>query len=286
MQIEEKDFEVHEELYIKQIDLLSEVDEADTCFKSYIMSESLTVTLEENKSIISDGTTGLCTWQGAFMLAEWCCHNKNKIHKKHVLELGSGAGFLGIVASLGCSPSSFTFTDIHPLVLHRLKNNIHLNISQYHQQRCVCLTSSHQESDTPILKSQLPTFTDNDDVSMKYVNQCQQSCKLLPDITIRKLDWNENSVDQVTQLDVILASDVIYDPELIVPFVDVLKRLLSVSSSTVAYVAATERNPETQKLFLQQVAMKEIHHQPVKIATRFSFYHNPLPIKLWKLQIK
>lgn len=44
-----------------------------------------------------------------------------------VLELGSGVGLTGITICRSCSPSRFIFSDCHPNVLQRLRNNVRLN---------------------------------------------------------------------------------------------------------------------------------------------------------------
>lgn len=44
-----------------------------------------------------------------------------------VLELGSGVGLTGVALCRSCSPSRYVFSDCHPSVLQRLRDNVRLN---------------------------------------------------------------------------------------------------------------------------------------------------------------
>lgn len=44
-----------------------------------------------------------------------------------ILELGSGIGLTGLVICKSCFPKKYMFSDCHPKVLSKLKENIHLN---------------------------------------------------------------------------------------------------------------------------------------------------------------
>lgn len=44
-----------------------------------------------------------------------------------VLELGSGVGLTGIAICRSCGPSRYVFSDCHPGVLQRLRDNVRLN---------------------------------------------------------------------------------------------------------------------------------------------------------------
>ena len=47
---------------------------------------------------------------------------------RHILELGSGSGFLGSVICNLCVPFSFTFSDCHDEVIDLLLENVHRNL--------------------------------------------------------------------------------------------------------------------------------------------------------------
>ncbi|KAJ0001100.1 hypothetical protein NQD34_006120 [Periophthalmus magnuspinnatus] len=101
--------------------------ETSHCYKSYFLPGGGAVTLQENVAVISEGTTGLVTWEAALHLAEWALENQQYFTNRSVLELGSGAGFTGITICCSLAPSSFIFSDCHPKVLHKLSENIALN---------------------------------------------------------------------------------------------------------------------------------------------------------------
>ncbi|XP_044037570.1 protein-lysine N-methyltransferase EEF2KMT isoform X3 [Siniperca chuatsi] len=115
-----------DELY----DALAEVvgaEETAECYKSYLLPSGDAVSLLENVALISEGTTGLVTWEAALYLAEWALAHRQTFAGRTVLELGSGVGLTGITICRSCSPDRYVFSDCHPSVLQKLRNNIQLN---------------------------------------------------------------------------------------------------------------------------------------------------------------
>ncbi|KAM4716623.1 protein-lysine N-methyltransferase EEF2KMT isoform 2-T2 [Anableps anableps] len=115
-----------DELY----DALAEVvgvEETPDCYKSYFLPSGDAVSLLENIALISEGTTGLVTWEAALHLAEWALENQQVFTGRSVLELGSGVGLTGITVCRSCNPLRFVFSDCHPAVLQKLRENVRLN---------------------------------------------------------------------------------------------------------------------------------------------------------------
>ncbi|XP_034046444.1 protein-lysine N-methyltransferase EEF2KMT isoform X2 [Thalassophryne amazonica] len=115
-----------DELY----DALAEVlraEEQPECYKTYLLPCGGAVSLLESVALISEGTTGLVTWEAALYLAEWALDNQQAFSGRAVLELGSGVGMTGITICRSCSPSKYVFSDCHPAVLHTLRRNVQLN---------------------------------------------------------------------------------------------------------------------------------------------------------------
>ncbi|KAG8006561.1 Protein-lysine N-methyltransferase EEF2KMT [Nibea albiflora] len=115
-----------DELY----DALAEVvgaEDTTECYKSYLLPGGDAVSLLENVALISEGTTGLVTWEAALYLAEWALDHQHTFTGRTVLELGSGVGLTGITICRSCSLNRFVFSDCHPSVLQKLRNNIQLN---------------------------------------------------------------------------------------------------------------------------------------------------------------
>ncbi|XP_068434245.1 protein-lysine N-methyltransferase EEF2KMT [Clinocottus analis] len=97
------------------------------CFKSYLLPGGEPVSLLESVSLISEGTTGLVTWDAALHLAEWALDHRHTFTGRTVLELGSGSGLTGIVICRSCGPRRYVFSDGHPRVLQALRDNVRRN---------------------------------------------------------------------------------------------------------------------------------------------------------------
>ncbi|KAM7371510.1 hypothetical protein PAMP_008743 [Pampus punctatissimus] len=101
--------------------------ETTECYKSYLLPCGDAVSLLENVAVISEGTTGLVTWEAALYLAEWALDHRQSFTGRTVLELGSGVGLTGVTVCRSCSPARYFFSDCHPRVLQKLRDNIQLN---------------------------------------------------------------------------------------------------------------------------------------------------------------
>ncbi|XP_047212405.1 protein-lysine N-methyltransferase EEF2KMT-like [Girardinichthys multiradiatus] len=115
-----------DELY----DALAEVvgvEETPDCYKSYFLPNGDAISLLESIALISEGTTGLVTWEAALYLAEWTLENQQVFTGRSVLELGSGVGLTGITVCRSCNPLRFVFSDCHSAVLEKLRENVRLN---------------------------------------------------------------------------------------------------------------------------------------------------------------
>ncbi|KAM4598347.1 protein-lysine N-methyltransferase EEF2KMT [Polymixia lowei] len=115
-----------DELYVALGNVLG-AEERTECYKSYLLPGGDAVSLLESVAVISEGTTGLVTWEAALYLAEWALDNQQTFTGRTVLELGSGVGLTGITVCRSCSPSRYVFSDCHPSVLHKLRDNVQLN---------------------------------------------------------------------------------------------------------------------------------------------------------------
>uniref|UniRef100_A0A3B3USS0 Eukaryotic elongation factor 2 lysine methyltransferase n=1 Tax=Poecilia latipinna TaxID=48699 RepID=A0A3B3USS0_9TELE len=104
---------------------LSRVQSLDVIFVPQPSGDA--ISLLENVAVISEGTTGLVTWEAALYLAEWALENPQVFTGRSVLELGSGVGLTGITVCRSCSPVRFVFSDCHAAVLEKLRENVRLN---------------------------------------------------------------------------------------------------------------------------------------------------------------
>ncbi|KAM5153216.1 protein-lysine N-methyltransferase EEF2KMT isoform 2-T2 [Mantella aurantiaca] len=230
---ESTEAEPQDELYNALAEVLN-TEEAKKCYKSYFLSSGSTVTLCESSAIISEGTTGLVTWEAALFLAEWSIENVDIFRNRAIIELGSGIGLTGLAICKSCFPKKYTFSDCHPKVLSKLRENIHLNGF---------------------------VLTDEDDcVNEPEGVKDSESVQL----SVLELDWESITEQKLAYIDadVIIAADVVYDPDIIMSFTNILRKLLlcrKVEKSLDIFVASTIRNSETYKLFqtkLDEVGLK------------------------------
>ena len=62
LQVEDLNCEVHSDILEWYTNLLSESDDV-MGHRTFLVDSDSAISLKENVNIISDGTTGLCTWQ-------------------------------------------------------------------------------------------------------------------------------------------------------------------------------------------------------------------------------
>ncbi|KAH9178828.1 hypothetical protein EDB89DRAFT_1812582, partial [Lactarius sanguifluus] len=187
--------------------------------------EHRSVTLFESRTTIENGTTGLRTWGASFVLAQVLIRNPTLLANKSVLELGSGAGFLGlIVADIqvchgGTTGSSVLYlTDVNEDVLRRCHENTQLP----------CNASSRHEN--------------------LFVESLGWSDALAED-RVRDLNTFMDNVGP----DLVLGADTLYHPDMIAPFLTTLNIALRASKSPaggVAYLALTVRNVDLLNTFI------------------------------------
>ncbi|KAI0784916.1 nicotinamide N-methyltransferase-like protein [Abortiporus biennis] len=175
-------------------------------------------TLLESQTTIESGTTGLKTWPASLALAEYLIANPDIVRHKHVMELGCGAGLLGIITAslqehISFENSSLYLTDVRDDVLKRCNDNVRLtcNNSSKHP-RLFCRT-------------------------LDWIDSLESPATLTP------------LLDEIS-VDVVLGADVVYDPSIIRPLVATLSLILAKKTS-LALVSLTIRNPETLTQFLQ-----------------------------------
>ncbi|XP_076250013.1 protein-lysine N-methyltransferase EEF2KMT [Rhynchophorus ferrugineus] len=222
--LENKGCEVHDDIYSVYGRLVALTYNSD-CFKHYIIDSTKgIIILKENNCLISEGTTGLRTWQASLALSEWALKNKHFVEDKTVLELGSGIGLTGLTVTLKCNPKKYFFSDCHNSVLTTLCENIFLN-------------TSNQSVNIDL--NELITL------HLELTNKTE--------ISVLKLPWEEVDEDlslKLGEIDIILAADVVYDNELFKPLLQALRIISKYCKSKQIILACTERNTSTLEEFL------------------------------------
>ncbi|XP_028310289.1 protein-lysine N-methyltransferase EEF2KMT-like isoform X1 [Gouania willdenowi] len=211
------DGEYLDDLYEAFAEVIGE-KEKNECYKSYILPSGDVVSLQESVAVISEGTTGLVTWEASQYLSEWALEHTQMFRGRSVLELGSGVGLVGVVICRCCSPSTFVFSDCHDSVLDKLRRNVELN----------GLTE--------------------------------------PAVRVQPLDWTTVTEAQLKEAepDVVIAADVVYDPDVVVVLVNLLSKILKCSSKKPdVFVCSTVRNQETYDNFKQQLETSGLCHHVI-----------------------
>ncbi|CAL6325612.1 unnamed protein product [Bathycoccus prasinos] len=205
------------------------------------------ITLSLSKNLFA-GNTGAHEWTAGFKLAELAINEPGLVYNKTVLELGSGAG-LAAVAMLRSQPLRLVLTDKSKESNDNLERNVRGNISR--------TTSSTKNKTTAIKRESaldaLPPMPTGEDVYRKDVlaskNRTDEEemaftyeCEIVNSfVSIRELDWFSDEETLKTAADVInpdliVASDVGYDPDLLPGLIDTLDVFLSKRSSNRNYM--------------------------------------------------
>ncbi|KAM6196953.1 protein-lysine N-methyltransferase EEF2KMT [Sarcoramphus papa] len=246
-----------DELYDTLADILNE-EESTRCYKNYLLPTGECVTLSENVAIISGGTTGLVTWDAALHLAEWAIENSAVFSNRTVLELGSGIGFTGIAICKTCDPKTYIFSDCHPCVLKQLTENIRLNGFVLEPERTQHIQTESQGQEAEATNYQKP--------------------KLI----VAELDWGSVTEKQLLDLqpDVVIAADVVYDPEIILALIGMLQKLSTFRADRKppeVYIAFTIRNPDTYRLFQAELDKAGIRWQIIPARSNSIFLYDVQP---------
>ncbi|KAB5595046.1 Methyltransferase [Ceratobasidium theobromae] len=216
------------------------------------------LTILESRTTIERGTTGLRTWRASLDLAEWVL--RNNLFSARILELGSGAGLLGLVIAT-----------IQQLARPNADAN-HLR-----ETPCICMT----DVDEDVLRR-----------AIDGLNFSQDMVDGNPNVHVRALDWTDSlnpdrrvhvqSLLEEIDADVILAADVVYDLSIIPSLTSTLRLALErplpkeqpwhrdASNNTraqhrIAYVALTLRREQSFTEFLASAATEERQRLAVNI---------------------
>ncbi|KXS11349.1 hypothetical protein M427DRAFT_60764 [Gonapodya prolifera JEL478] len=178
-----------------------------------------TIALTEDFGMTRDGTTGLRSWTGGIALSEYLATWQRRsatlsaqpnVAGKSVLELGAGCGLLALTcAALGAKRVVATDTT---RVVSRLRKNVEMNLE----------SSLHNGGSK------------------------------MPVTEVAILNWGEaippTLVGHNDAIDLILATDVIFDPTLISPLVVTLDSIIQCGAE--AFIVSTVRNSATYERFL------------------------------------
>jgi len=237
-------------------------DEGDSPYEN--LSE-ITLSLSTN---LFAGNTGAHEWTAGFKLAELAINEPGLVYNKTVLELGSGAG-LAAVAMLRSQPLRLVLTDKCKESNDNLEKNVRENIfsgigSSNSSSSSSSSNGTGEASARSSMKGKitvkrenaldaLPPMPTGDDVyrkdalasknrteeeEMAFAYECENIDSF---VSIRELDWfsDEETLKAAADAidpDLIVASDVGYDPDLLPGLIDTLDTFLRKRSSSRNYM--------------------------------------------------
>nr|XP_057904558.1 protein-lysine N-methyltransferase EEF2KMT [Doryrhamphus excisus] len=245
--VEAADCEPLDQLYDALGEVLSAQEGAEG-YRTFLLPCGGTVSLLENRALISEGTTGLVTWDAALYLAEWALDHPQTFAGRKVLELGSGLGFTGVTVCRSCGPSKYVFSDGHGSVLRRLEDNVRLN---------------------RLFQEETP-----------------------PEVSVEELDWSNVTEEHLDAIDadVVIAADVVYDPDIVPVLVQLLSRILRRKCGRVlpdVFICSTVRNRQTYEGFTKQLGDAGIGHRVIGEAVSHVFEYEPASeLELIKLYLR
>ncbi|XP_063531417.1 protein-lysine N-methyltransferase EEF2KMT [Cydia strobilella] len=221
--------EVHDDVYEFLCSTMNSESSDMFCYRHHVIGDGLRniITIKETNNMVVNGTTGMRTWEAALMLADWALCNENILLNTKVLELGSGVGFTGITIAKHCKIKSIVLTDCHEDVLKAIKENIIIN------------------------------FPDSNDSNKNELSDSQRNCQ--PNIDVMMLDWNDDDeIPSHLVPDIVIGTDIVYDPLILQPLCNVLRRLFDKNVELEVYIASIIRNEDTFDEFLRTLENNEL----------------------------
>ncbi|KAJ9479209.1 Protein-lysine N-methyltransferase EFM3 [Pseudozyma hubeiensis] len=224
-----------------------------------LLKNHLSVTIREEGTAISKGTTGLRTWEAGLRLAAHLTSDPSVVTAPgtRILELGSGTGFVGSVCAT--QQMSFSSRDVHTFmtdmpgqVSARLRDTLHLNgldaasgIVVVRELDWLELVAERQQSQQ---RDDLPTIS--------FIAEARPT--------------------------LILAADVVYDPDLIEPLVEAIRACLQAGTAACkALVASTIRNPKTYDSFKASLESFGLKAKVVDLQRPKVSAHEPLALSVF-----
>jgi len=234
-------------------DLCSEDSEEE-----YIYENLSEITLRVSRNLFA-GNTGQHEWTAGFNLAELAINEPGMVYNKTVLELGSGAG-LAAIAMLRSEPFRLILTDKSKESNDNLEENVRANAftedELVEENKNIIIA---RENLMDALKIDIPrrdedlyhkqklgakTRTNEEEMAFVYENQ-----KINTYVSIRELDWFASddvlkSAADLLNPDLIVCSDVGYDPDILPGLINTIEIFLQKRSRSRNYCWMEPENAE------------------------------------------
>lgn len=247
--------------YVKILESKNGKNGNDT-FRHYPLANGSIISLKESASIISNGTTGLCVWQAAHVLVNWCSAHREFLKGSTILELGSGVGLCGIAVSFLCHPQQYIFSDCHPAVMNILVENVKIN------------KGVEKPSNEPEL------LLSSIDDRIMWSGKLREST-----IAVAHLPWEdivaENLAPKISP-SYVIASDVVYDPSIFDALANTLQKFVNLGSQVI--LTCTDRNSDTLLQFLKTIGSLGLEaHEEAAPQQQIIPLHDDSTVKIYRI---
>ena len=162
--------------------------------------------------------TGSCLWDAGQVLSEILLSRPELVEGKEVLELGGGLGLVGVCAWRAGPPASLTVTDANSGAIENARYNM-------------------RQNGVPV--------REDDDLCAHGVN-------------VKQLRWEDVTSELRSGIELVLASDVLYDRKAIPALARAIAQFLQAVPSSLAIVSSAVRSEETLQAFSHALANDEL----------------------------
>ncbi|KAM3071437.1 hypothetical protein ACMFMG_009033 [Clarireedia jacksonii] len=205
-----------------------------------------TITLLESASLLSgSGTTGLRTWDAALHLSTYLSLHPTLISHKTILELGCGTGLVSILCARFLHATHVFATDGSPETLVALNTSLFLN--------GLSSTTPSPSSSQETTESKISTR----ELIWGHILSSGEFDSFSSFLSSKSSNPDSNAKSSNKDLDLVLAADVIYSPEIIPSFVATLEDLFDLYPALEVLIASTIRNPVTYSMFTEMCERKK-----------------------------
>ena len=221
---------------------------------------------------------GLRMWEAGYLLTEYIVINPALVRGKRVVELGAGLGLTGMAAAACCGASHTTLTDCARSVLDNLEDALEMNglsPGKNRQPQCAAQTEIDRASSSKTAEAEAVDGEGGAEGGGVAGGGAEGHHPRPPPpearVDVMALNWLDGGTAACTALGidseggkdlVILAADVMYDPDLVPDLLNVIQQLLACAlqhgAASVAYLAATRRNEATLGIFFNEVKSRPL----------------------------
>jgi len=228
--------------------------------------------LEENPHVSSDShvvLTAVSVWDCSLMLAKFVEHHADNFRGKTVLELGSGQGVVGIAAAM-CGADLVVLTG-QPVIPALACSQCALQCGLHASRLMPCTRTD--------VSPALPSISHN--IELNNVSSRARAMEV---------DWlqADKHVKALPPADIILAADVVWVEELVLPFVDTLSRSLQAAKAVkgpqvFCLLCHKTRSRHTDDILLKGLEREGLSVEVVPAADLHPTWHSS-ELVLWRIR--